>query len=70
MNSTTRKAWNQNASKDTVASAGVIVAGLLVVITAALSAYSDAAPLDRQIADQQKVDGRTAGTVTRLKVAI
>jgi len=67
MNRMTRKDWNQNASKDTVTSAGVIAAGLLIVISAAFTAFTGSAPQDNKTAYQQEADGRIIVTAKRLK---
>lgn len=70
MNHMIRNEWDQNGSKDTVASAGVIIAGLLVVIFAAFGAYTERAAQVTQTATQQGVQVQIAATAVDLKAAL
>ncbi len=67
MNSKATQNWNQGSNKDTVANTGIITAGLMVVVFAAVTAVIDNAPAASQTAYQQKVNVKTLMAAAGLK---
>lgn len=61
MNTTPKKHWNPHLSIDSAANAGVLAAGLLIVLAAAATAHLDPAPQATQLVLQDRA-GRNEAT--------
>jgi len=64
MNTTPKKDWNPHLNIDSVANAGVLATGLLIVLFAAATAHTDPTPQATQVVYQDG-DGRIVVTAIR-----
>jgi hypothetical protein len=65
MNNTTGKDWSRNSDKDTVANTGIIAVGVLAIILAVVSDFSEVTPVAGQVA-QQHANVKVVTASTRL----